>query len=143
LAATMRGLFRAVSAMSDVFFRAMDGRSRVSLDCSIRLPVGPATGASILRSEVGYAGVDGYDELTEDGPFARDLLASIGEGQVVEDYPHYAKGPCVLVLQRDSRGTPLYAVWGIPKGGSSPAVLVTAYRPDPTLWEPDLLGRKK
>jgi hypothetical protein len=85
----------------------------------------------------------GYDELAADGIFARDALANVAEGIVVEDYPDYAKGACVLVLQKDRRGEPMHVVWGIPKGASSPAVLITAYRPDPDRWESGLLRRRK
>lgn len=31
----------------------------------------------------------------------------------------------------DSQSEPLHTVWGVPKGESSPAVLVAAYRPGP------------
>ena len=36
----------------------------------------------------------------------------------------------------------IHVVWGIPKGKTEPAVLITAYRPDPDLWENDFLRRK-
>jgi hypothetical protein len=40
-----------------------------------------------------------------------------------------------LVLQQDSNGQPVHVVWGIPLGQASPAVVVTAYRPDPAQWD--------
>ena len=85
----------------------------------------------------------GYDELAEDGIMIKDILTSVREGTVVEVYPEYPKGPCVLVLQHDKDKNPIHVVWGIPAGRSSPAVVVTAYRPDTVLWSEDFLERRK
>ena len=85
----------------------------------------------------------GYDEMAADGLYVRDAIGSVADAIVVEDYPDYPKGPCVLVLQKDRRGEPMHVVWGIPKGKTSPAVLVTAYRPDPQRWEPGFTRRKQ
>lgn len=85
----------------------------------------------------------GYDELSADGILAREVIEGVAEAIVVEDYPEYPKGPCVLALQKDVKGHLIHVVWGIPKGYTSPAVLVTAYRPDPELWQEGFLRRKQ
>ncbi len=85
----------------------------------------------------------GYDELSADGILAREVVEGVADAIVVEDYPDYPKGSCVLVLQKDGKNQPIHVVWGIPKGHSSPAVLVTAYRPDPELWEGNFLRRRR
>jgi len=79
----------------------------------------------------------GYDEMAADGILLRDLVAGMAVAELVEEYPTFAKGPCVLVLERDRDGNPVHVLWGIPRGESGPAVLVTAYRPDPRRWDAD------
>lgn len=84
----------------------------------------------------------GYDELSEDQLTAREVIAGIEEAVVVEEYLSYPKGPSILLLQKDSSGAPVHVVWGVPKGHDKPAVLVTAYRPDPERWDEAFLKRK-
>jgi len=84
----------------------------------------------------------GYDELDEDRITAREVIEGIHEAIVVEEYPHYPKGPCVLVLQKDHAGKPIHVVWGIPRGYNKPAVLVTAYRPNPERWDNNFMKRR-
>lgn len=83
----------------------------------------------------------GYDELSADGILVDEVMSGLAAARVVEDSPSFAKGPCVLVLQ-DANGGPIHVLWGIPKGRSSPAVLITAYRPDPQRWTGDFLRRR-
>lgn len=85
----------------------------------------------------------GYDELAADGLLAKELVEGVEAAEVIEDYPAYPKGPCVLLLQRTKDGRPVHAVWGVPNGHTSPAVLITAYLPDPELWEPGFKRRRQ
>jgi hypothetical protein len=85
----------------------------------------------------------GYDELDEDGISARDAVDGIAAAVPIEDYPDRARGPSVLALQRDAEGRPIHVLWGIPAGRRQPAVLVTAYRPDPAAWDSEHRRRLK
>ena len=85
----------------------------------------------------------GYDELAAEGLLARELVEGVETAELVEDYPTYPKGPCVLLLQRTQDGRSVHAVWGLPAGHTSPAVLITAYLPEPEKWESGFKRRRK
>ena len=95
----------------------------------------------IARGEIRIS-EHGYDELAADGLSVAEILAGVGEAQMMEDYPHYAKGPCVLVLQKDHSGEAIHVLWGMAGKSATPAVLVTAYRPDPAKWLDGFRTRK-
>jgi hypothetical protein len=97
----------------------------------------------LTEAPVDQYAADVTDEMAEDGILAGEAIDGVTEALVVEDYPEYAKGPWTLVLQRDRSGRPIHVVWGIPRGQSFPAVLNTAYRPDPALWTNDFLRRRQ
>lgn len=84
----------------------------------------------------------GYDELADDDLTVSEIMNGIKDARIVEEYPDYPKGRCILLLQKDLNGNPVHALWGIPKGQNSPLVLVTAYRPDPKRWNKTFLKRK-
>lgn len=80
--------------------------------------------------------------MSKRGILFNDLLSGVADGCVIEDYPDYHLGPAILVLQTDKAGWPLHVVWGIEKDTEAPAVVVTAYYPDPSEWSPDFRSRK-
>jgi hypothetical protein len=98
--------------------------------------------ALVRRGQVEVS-LHGLKELTADEILLDDVIASIDAAVVVESYPAARRGPSVLVLQRDRDDNPLHILWGISKDTDSPAVLITAYRPDPSRWATDFMRRTK
>ena len=90
--------------------------------------------ALVARREVRVS-AHGYEELAADGIQVRDVIDGLAAAEVVEDYPGYHKGPCVLVLEHDGANQPIHVLWGIPAGQKAPAVVITAYRPSPEKWD--------
>jgi hypothetical protein len=84
----------------------------------------------------------GFNALEEDGIVPSEAIAGVAAAIPIEDYPDRSRGPSVLALQYDGIGRAIHVIWGIPAGQRSPAVLVTAYRPDPALWDIDFRKRK-
>lgn len=81
-------------------------------------------------------------ELADDAIAPSDVIGGVENARVVEDYPLYAKGPCVLCLQMDKHGKPIHVLWGLAAKSPEVATIVTAYRPDPDRWHEDLVTRK-
>lgn len=84
-----------------------------------------------------------FVELNNDGLVAAEIISGLATAVVVEFYPDYHKGASILVLQKDSDGFPVHALWGVPKGKQEPAFLITAYRPSSAKWTPDFLTRRQ
>ncbi len=63
-----------------------------------------------------------YDELANDDISARDVVSGLETAAVIQEYHDYRKGPCILVLERDRAEMPIPAVWGIPRGKTSPEI---------------------
>jgi Domain of unknown function (DUF4258) len=84
----------------------------------------------------------GFNALEEDAIVASEAIAGIAAATPIEDYPDRSRGPSVLALQHDGSGRAIHVVWAIPVGERRPAVLVTAYRPNPALWDSEFGKRK-
>ncbi len=83
----------------------------------------------------------GFNELEDDDILSSEVIRGVAAAILVEDYRDRARGRSVLTLQHDGAGRPIHIVWAVPAGERRPAILVTAYRPNPDLWDSDFKRR--
>ena len=79
-----------------------------------------------------------YEELLKDAILQSDVVVGIATSELVEDYRERER---VLALHYDANDRPVHVVWAISE--RQQAVLVTAYRPDPGVWDNDFKERRK
>lgn len=85
----------------------------------------------------------GRERLAASAITTDEIYSGVEAAKIVEEYVDAWKGPTILLPQQDTLGRPLHVLWGLTKNASGPAVLVTAYRPDPRLWTDDFKARKR
>ena len=73
------------------------------------------------------------DEAEEDQLSYDDISASVLHGTVIEDYPEDMPFPSCLIYGNTHDGEPVHSVWAYHQEVGR-AILVTVYRPDPSLW---------
>jgi uncharacterized protein DUF4258 len=79
-----------------------------------------------------------YEELRKDAILISEVIAGITTADLVEEYRARER---VLALQYGANGRPIHAVWALSERRQ--AVLVTAYRPDPAVWDSEFKERRK
>lgn len=98
--------------------------------------------SAVSKSEYrfSYHAVQAADE---DGLLLAEIVEGVGAGEMIEEYPDHARGPCLLALQRDRSSKPVHVVWGFAAGTTTPAIIITVYRPDVLKWSVDFRTRRK
>ena len=73
------------------------------------------------------------EEAQSDRLSINDILGSVFQGEVIEEYPNDKPYPSCLVYGRTPRAEPVHTVWAYNEENRW-VVLVTVYRPDPERW---------
>jgi len=62
-----------------------------------------------------------------------DIIETVIEGEIIEEYPTDKQYPSCLIFGKTSKGDPVHSVWGCNEKNNW-VVLITVYRPDPERW---------
>ncbi|RME45895.1 MAG: DUF4258 domain-containing protein [Caldilineae bacterium] len=72
-------------------------------------------------------------EAREDNLLLDEIIHSIQNGEIIEDYPTDTPYPSCLIYGENQNGYPVHSVWAYAPD-SQMAILITVYRPDPERW---------
>lgn len=73
------------------------------------------------------------EEAQADQLILSEIVFSVHNGEIIEDYPTDRPYPSCLVYGRTMHDEPVHSVWAY-NVVNQWAVLITVYRPDPNLW---------
>ena len=73
------------------------------------------------------------EEAQADGFSFDEILVSVFQGEIIEDYPEDKPFPSCLVYGETFLKEPVHTVWAYNRTNQW-AVLITVYRPDPERW---------
>jgi len=72
----------------------------------------------------------GAQEAYEENILPLEIKEAIEEGEILEDYPEYRRGPCCLIYGRTKAGRDLHVVCSV----GAPVVITTVYEPKEPRW---------
>ncbi len=72
-------------------------------------------------------------EAASDGFNIGEIIASLNEGFIIEEYTEDLPFPSCLILSFNGKSEPIHSVWAYNPLTES-AVLITVYKPDPKRW---------
>jgi hypothetical protein len=84
--------------------------------------------------------IHAHQEMVEENITASELLSSLVDCILLDDYPDHKRGACCLVCGKAKTGRYLHTVctYGYPE-----AIIITTYEPKPPKWETAFKRRTK
>ena len=82
------------------------------------------------------------EEAHSDNLSVEEIIATVVNGEVVEDYLSDKPFPSCLIYGQNYKQEPIHSVWAYNKK-TKWAVLITVYRPDPKRWIDWKIRRKQ
>ncbi|WP_198935413.1 DUF4258 domain-containing protein [Chlorobium sp. KB01] len=74
-----------------------------------------------------------YEEALSDNLTFKEIIESVFQGEIIEQYPTDKPYPSCLIFGENSQHEPIHSVWACNRVNSW-AVIITVYRPNPKRW---------